>query len=94
MRRNRIFYKLKDEEGNKRNVSIDGFLYKSIKSDNPNELNIALFPDIIDNWGILDSVYKCSVNESFDIIIGYKGVYDVTEIKWNNSKFHYRLERP
>ena len=68
VRRNRIFYKLKDEEGNKRNVSIDGFLYKSIKSDNPNELNIALFPDIIDNWGILDSVYKCSVNESIDII--------------------------
>lgn len=94
VRRNRIFYKLKDEEGNKRNVSIYGFLYKSIKSDNPNELNIALFPDIIDNWGILDSVYKCSVNESFDIITGYKGVYDGTEIKWNNSKFHYRLERP
>lgn len=94
IRRNRSMNKLKGEDGSKRNLKIDGFLYKSVKSDNPNELNIALFPDVIDKWGILDSVYKCSVNESFDIITGYKGVYDGTEIKWNNSKFHYRLERP
>lgn len=94
IRRNRIINNLKGEDGSKRNLIIDGFLYKSVKSDNPNELNIALFPDVIDNWGALDSVYKCSINESFDIITGYKGVYEGTEIKWNNSMFHYKLERP
>lgn len=94
IRRKRIINNLKGEDGSKRNLIIDGFLYKSVKSDNPNELNIALFPDVIDNWGALDSVYKCSINESFDIITGYKGVYDGTEIKWNNSMFHYKLERP
>ena len=42
LRRNRNFC-VKDEDGNEVRLRIDGFIYKSVKSTNPDELNLAFF---------------------------------------------------
>ena len=93
MRRNR-FHELEDEDGNKVHFKADGFLYKSVKSNNPNEINLAIFPDVIDKWASLDFVIKGTINESFDTMTGIKGRYDGKEIVWSNEVKPYKLTNP
>ena len=62
LRRNRNFC-VKDEDGNEVRLRIDGFIYKSVKSTNPDELNLAFFPDVIDKWAHLQYVLRGRLND-------------------------------
>ena len=55
LRRRRNLW-VKDEDGNDIKMKFDGFIYKSVKSNNSDELNLAFFPDVIDKWANLDYV--------------------------------------
>lgn len=93
MRRNR-FHELEDEDGNKVHFKADGFLYKSVKSNNPNEINLAIFPDVIDKWASLDFVIKGTINESYDKMLGVIGILNEDKIVWNNTIKPYNLINP
>lgn len=80
MRRNR-FHKPQDETGKKVRFMADGFLYKSVKSNNPDEINLAIFPEIIDKWASLDFVIKGTINESYDKMLGVIPSYNKTSFE-------------
>lgn len=90
LRRNRT-PELKNEDGEKGKIKIDGFLYRSVKSNNPDELNLALFPDVIDKWAKLNYVLKGSIDESYEIITGIKGIFNGEEIKWSDTIEQFKL---
>ena len=93
MRRNRS-HEPKDQDGNNVHFTADGFLYKSVKSNNPNEINLAIFPEVIDKWARLDLVIKGTINESFDIMTGIPGELKDTKIEWSNVIKSFKLEPP
>lgn len=93
MRRNR-FHKPQDETGKKVRFMADGFLYKSVKSNNPDEINLAIFPEIIDKWASLDFVIKGTINESYDKMLGVIGILNEDKIVWNNTIKPYNLINP
>ena len=71
--------------------SIDGFIYKSVKSTNPDELNLAFFPDVIDKWAHLQYVLRGRLNDLGDTITGFKGVYNGKEIQWSEVEKQYKF---
>lgn len=91
LRRNRT-PELKNEDGEKGKIKIDGFLYRSVKSNNHDELNLALFPDVIDKWAKLNYVLKGSIDDAYEIITGVKGIFNGEEIKWSDSIEQFRLK--
>lgn len=90
LRRNRNFC-VKDEDGNEVRLRIDGFIYKSVKSTNPDELNFAFFPDVIDKWAHLQYVLRGRLNDLGDTIKGFKGVYNGKEIQWSEVEKQYKF---
>lgn len=72
----------------------DGFLYKSVKSNNPDEINLAIFPEIIDKWASLDFVIKGTINESYDKMLGVIGILNEDKMVWNNTIKPYNLINP
>lgn len=90
LRRNRNLC-AKDEDGNEVKLRIGGFIYKSVKSTNPNELNLALFTDVIDKWAHLEYVLRGKLNKLGDTITGFKGVYNGKEIQWSEVEKQYKF---
>lgn len=84
---------VKDEDGNEIKLRFDGFIYKSVKSNNSDELNLAFFPDVIDKWAKLDYVLKGTINYLYNTITALKGVYNGNEIQWNKAKEEYGLDK-
>ena len=82
---------MKDEDGNEVRLRIDGFIYKSVKSTNPDELNLAFFPDVIDKWAHLQYVLRGRLNDLGDTITGFKGVYNGKEIQWSEVEKQYKF---
>ena len=93
MRRNR-FHKTQDDTGKKGRLRADGFLCKSVKRSNRDEINLAIFPEIIDKWASLDFVIKGTINESYDKMLGVIGILNEDKIVWNNTIKPYNLINP
>lgn len=91
LRRRRNLW-VKDEDGNDIKMKFDGFIYKSVKSNNSDELNLAFFPDVIDKWANLDYVLKGTINDLYSTITAFKGVYNGKDILWSKTKEEYKLK--
>ena len=91
LRRRRNLW-VKDEDGNDIKMKFDAFIYKSVKSNNSDELNLAFFPDVIDKWANLDYVLKGTINDLYSTITAFKGVYNGKDILWSKTKEEYKLK--